>query len=377
MMTLLHSAKTTGLARHRRRRRTTPLTVFSGTIFRLRPRVELMEERTLLSTFLVNNTGDSGPGSLRQAILESNGATGATNTIDFGIPGSGVQTIMPLSSLPTIANPVLIDGESQPGYAGMPLIEINGSQAGVVDGLTITAPNVTVRGLDIDNFSVGYTQGAGIHITGTAATGDWVYGNFLGTDPTGTQSEPNNYGVEIDAGATQNLIGTNGDGVTDAAERNVISGNDDNGVEIQSSDNNVDCWEHDRDGCLGSGSRRRSTRRSVWRSTPARGTRSAGRSPGPATSSRAIRSSGVQIKGSSDNLIEGDFIGIDVTGTKLLVLGNPGNANDIEAGVALTNASDGNTIGGTAAGAADVISGNSGSKASRSAARPIIWSRAI
>ena len=116
---------------------------------------------------------------------------------------------------------MLIDGDSQPGYAGTPLIELNGSQAGTGDGLTITGPDVTVRGLDINDFS----QGAGIHLTGTGATGDWIYGNFLGTDPTGTQAEPNEYGVEIDGGASDNLIGTNGDGVNDAAERNLISGN--------------------------------------------------------------------------------------------------------------------------------------------------------
>ncbi len=132
-----------------------------------------------------------------------------------------MQTIIPLSSLPAITNPVLIDGTSQPGYAGTPLIEINGSQAGTGDGLTITAAGVTVRGLDIDSFS----QGAGIHLTGTGATGDWIYGNFLGTDPTGTQAEPNYAGVEIDAGAANNLIGTNGDGINDAAEQNLISGN--------------------------------------------------------------------------------------------------------------------------------------------------------
>src|SRR5262249_42977781 len=44
-------------------------------------------------------------------------------------------------------------------------------------------------------------------------------------DPTGTQALPNNEGVAIDGGASQNLIGTNGDGVNDAAERNIISGN--------------------------------------------------------------------------------------------------------------------------------------------------------
>src|SRR6516225_6219946 len=76
--------------------------VFSGTIFRLRPRVELMEDRTLLATFAVTNTDDSGPGSLRQAILDSNAATGGTNVIDFAISGAGVQTIAPFSPLPAI-----------------------------------------------------------------------------------------------------------------------------------------------------------------------------------------------------------------------------------------------------------------------------------
>src|SRR5262249_50564253 len=76
--------------------------------------------------FTVTSTADEGPGSLRQAILDSNAATGGINTIDFGIPGDGVQTIAPISPypwfsnpLPSITNPVLIDGTSQPGYAGM------------------------------------------------------------------------------------------------------------------------------------------------------------------------------------------------------------------------------------------------------------------
>jgi titin len=180
-----------------------------------------MEDRTLLSAFLVNNISDSGPGSLRQAILDSNAATGKTNTIDFAIPGGGVQTITPLTALPAIVQAVLIDGFSQPGYASTPLIQIDGSEAGSGDGLTITGSNVTVRGLDVSNFN----NGAGIHVTGPAATGNWIYGNFLGTDPTGTQALPNDYGVEIDGGASRNLIGTNGDGANDVAERNLISGN--------------------------------------------------------------------------------------------------------------------------------------------------------
>ena len=156
---------------------------------------------------MVTTTADSGPGSLRQAILDSDASVGATNTIDFAIPAPGVQTIAPLSPLPSITDPVLIDGESEPGYSGTLLIEIDGSEAGG-DGLLITGPDVTVRGLDINSFS----QGAGIHVSGTGATGDWVYGNDLGTDPTGAEAEPNEYGVEIDGGAADNVIGTDGNG---------------------------------------------------------------------------------------------------------------------------------------------------------------------
>jgi len=129
-----------------------------------------MEDRTLLSTFLVSNTGDSGPGSLRQAILDSNNAVGATNTIDFDISSSGVQTIVPLSSLSAITNPVLIDGTSQPGYSGTPLIEINGSQAGGGAGLTLAGLGVTVRGLVINRLAIDATNDerlvAQVHATG-------------------------------------------------------------------------------------------------------------------------------------------------------------------------------------------------------------------
>src|SRR6266542_7047742 len=94
-------------------------------------------------TFTVINTNDSGPGSLRQAILGAN-ATSGLDTIAFSI-GSGLQTIAPLSALPTITDPVIIDGTTQPGYAGAPLIELNGANAGSgADGLSITAGNSTV-----------------------------------------------------------------------------------------------------------------------------------------------------------------------------------------------------------------------------------------
>ena len=139
MITPLRPTTHAGFSRHgrpHRRRRPASPTVFSGTIFRLRPRLEVMEDRTLLSTFVVSNTGDSGPGSLRQAILDSNTPPERRTRSTSTSPGPGVQTIEPLTSLPAITNPVLIDGLSQPGYAGTPLIELSGSQAGSGDGLT-------------------------------------------------------------------------------------------------------------------------------------------------------------------------------------------------------------------------------------------------
>ena len=104
--------------------------------------------------FVVTTTADSGPGSLRQAIVDSNAATGGTNTIDFALPGSGVRTIAPVSPLPTITNPVLIDGTSQPGFAGTPLIDLTGQALGGSEPLS-SASSATVRGVTIDGFALG------------------------------------------------------------------------------------------------------------------------------------------------------------------------------------------------------------------------------
>ena len=151
----------------RPRRRPARLAEHIATSFQFIPRLEFMEDRTLLSTFLVNTTVDSGPGSLRQAILNSNAAASGTSTIDFAVPGQGVQTIAPISPLPAITNAVLIDGFSQPGYAGTPLIELSGLSAGLADGLTVVGSGITIRGLDVNNFS----QGTGIYLTGTRRHG--------------------------------------------------------------------------------------------------------------------------------------------------------------------------------------------------------------
>ena len=115
-----------------------------------RPGLEALEDRMLLSTFFVTNVNDSGAGSLRQAILNANQHAGL-DTIAFNIAGSGVHTIALKSAFPTITDSVVIDGSTQPGYAGKPLIELDGAAAGTgVDGLHISAGYSTVRGLVIN-----------------------------------------------------------------------------------------------------------------------------------------------------------------------------------------------------------------------------------
>ena len=81
--------------------------------------IETMEQRIMLTTFMVTTTGDGGvpgDGSLRSAINASNLDTGPqTNLIEFAI-GTGPE--YDLASGLAVSQSVTIDGESQPGYAG-------------------------------------------------------------------------------------------------------------------------------------------------------------------------------------------------------------------------------------------------------------------
>ena len=88
-----------------------------------RPRLELLEDRRLPSVFLVTNNNNGGAGSLRQAILNANVNPGY-DTIEFDIEPGGLQIIKLTSPLPTLADPVFIDGTSQPGWIRSPLIDV-------------------------------------------------------------------------------------------------------------------------------------------------------------------------------------------------------------------------------------------------------------
>jgi hypothetical protein len=169
---------------------------------------------------VVTNTNDDGPGSLRQAILNANVRPGSDD-ITFDIPGSGVQTIALASALPSITDPLTIDGWTQPGFAGMPLIELNGANAGLgANGLVIAAGNSTVRGLAIDQFGQN-----GILLSGGG--GDLIAGNDIGVDADGTADGNAGVGVLIGDGASGNTVG----GTTQGAG-NVIAYNTGGGVAV-------------------------------------------------------------------------------------------------------------------------------------------------
>jgi titin len=273
--------------------------------------LEPLEDRSLPSSYSVLNTADSGPNSLREAITQANAnpSSGGPNVIPFHIPTSdpgynsatGTWTIKPLTPLPAIIDPVVLDGYTQPGASRNTLasgtnavlkIELDGEHIpfvpanGPVNGLVLEASNCTVTGLVINRF-----HDNGIVII-NAVTGNKVQGNYLGTNVAGDARLPNGAAGMHIFQASNNTVGG-----TDPGDRNVISGNHGDGVFIVG-----------------------------FRLTP-----------------------GVMEHPAQGNVVQNNYIGTNAQGKA--ALGN------VSVGVDLI-AADSNTVGGTTASARNVISGN-------------------
>ncbi len=180
-----------------------------------------------IQVYLVTTTSDvmtDGQTTLRQAIIGA--SLFSDSVVRFAISGAGPFVITPSSALPSIGSSVLLDGTSQLGYAGTPLIQLAGS-AGAGDGITLGtgSDGSTVQGFDIG----GFTAGAGIRILSNR---NLIRGNYLGTNVTGTAANGDKYGIAIQG--SQNTIG----GLT-ALSRNVISGNLQGGIAIATGSSNV------------------------------------------------------------------------------------------------------------------------------------------
>jgi CSLREA domain-containing protein len=206
---------------------------------------------------IVNTTDDIDDGvcdslhcSLREAL-----AAAATNTdmdtILFDIPGPGPHTIQPESSFVWVPSAVVIDGTTQPGFAGTPIIELDGTNAGVqVIGLRLGLVNATVRGLAINRFGGdGIRAETGSGGLNPSMVGENVIeGNYIGLEPDGITPAGNGRdGIHIvdwtqgrvggeSAGMANRIAHNGGDGVSSSSgvtfSRNLIWANDGIGLDL-------------------------------------------------------------------------------------------------------------------------------------------------
>ena len=302
----------------------------------------------LLATFTVTTTADAGAGSLRQAILDANAASGL-DTIAFNITGSGVHTIALTSALPTITSAVIIDGYTQAGTNVNILdtgsnaelrIELNGANAGPGNGIVLNTDNSIVRGLVINGFN-----GQGVVITGSTNV---LEGNFIGTNAAGTASVANgSSGVRISAG-TGNLIGG-----TTVSARNVISGNGSDGILIQNAGVGGNLVQGNLIGTNAAGTAAvANARHGIFLFDGAFTNMIGGTIVGAGNVISGNTSTGISISGAgtTGNQILGNFIGTNAAGTSALANGTDGIT--IQAGAS------NNTIGGTTVPTRNLISGN-------------------
>jgi titin len=317
-----------------------------------RPWLEALEDRLAPAVITVNSTADTaspptGTVTLRSAILAANASPGST--IDFNIPGISVQVIQPGSALPTITAPVVINGYSQPGSSAnteatgdnaVLEIELNGSVAGAVNGLVINANNTTIEGLNIQKF-------AGDGIALVVGNNCLIAGNFIGTDATGTMAAANGVGVEISNGSHNNTIGG-----TVAGARNVISGNT-TGIFISGSNTSGNVVQGNYIGTDVTGGAALGNRSDgVDLVGGATDNTVGGAVPAARNVISGNLTEGALLSGFGSNALLGNYIGISAAGGA----GVPNRSG----GVKLANGARGNTIGGTVAGAGNVISGNDG-----------------
>ena len=306
-------------------------------------------QHATITAFTVLNTNDNGAGSLRQAILDANASAGA-DTILFNLPGSGVRTIAPLSGLPTITEAVTIDGYTQPGASPNTLaqgnnatlmVELNGASVPTntqASGLTINSTNSTVRGLVINRF-----PGNGISVS--QGSGNVIQGNFIGTDAAGTVDLGNTFsGVSI-IGSSNNTIGG-----TPPGARNLMSGNGGNILRIGfSSTGNVVQGNYmgtDKNGTSGLGNGFGISIKDSSNNTIGGAAAGAGNLISANDGAAVLI---LDILPATGNVVQGNRIGTDVTGTASL--GNLGE------GIVILGATN-TLIGGTAAGEGNTIAHN-------------------
>lgn len=302
---------------------------------------------------LDNVTAGNGLCTLREAITNANANSETTagdcaagaglDTIAFAIGGGGSVTSISIggSMLPIITNSVTIDGTTQ-GCAAPPCVEINGAPGGAATGLRLNggAGGNTIRGLSINRF----TPGHGIYGT---TSGNIIEGNRIGTDVTGMIRQANgSAGIRFDGAAvTANTIGG-----TVAAARNLVSGNTGSGIVfVDGPHNNAVLGNHV--GINSAGSSAIPNASGVYLGGVGTSSNTIGGTvPGAGNVASGNTNQGIVLyTSSSGNTVQGNLLGVDPTGSTAL-----GNG---QYGIWLSDLGS-NILGGSAAGARNVVSGN-------------------
>lgn len=308
----------------------------------------------LANTFAVTNTNDSGTGSLRAAIGNANAYPGA-HSIVFNIPladpgyvaTQGVWKINLTSTLPILNHSnVTIDGTTQAVYAGDtnpygPEIMLDGGNSPWADFAfhLYNCSGCTVKGLIIGGFVVG------IQISGASAQNNFILANYIGCNYNATDTLGNTHGIYILSGPHHNYIGGG------PAERNIISGNNHTGMRIVNSNYNVVQGNYVGLNRTGNAALRNYDGISV------EGTSKYNLIGGYTADERNYVSGNVAYGipvfgiGCNYNIIAGNYVGTDITGTQAI----PNTY-----GVLFDDGASYNLLGGRQPGAGNLLSGNSG-----------------
>ncbi|HUA37569.1 MAG TPA: M12 family metallopeptidase [Candidatus Sulfopaludibacter sp.] len=304
-------------------------------------------------TNVVTTTADGGFGSLRAAIYYANDHPGTT--IKFNIPNTdpgysnGVYAIYLIGEPPPLVSPnTIIDGTTQPGYAGQPVIVLDGSEvspeAGALSGAHLYGTNCTVRALAFDNFNY-----SGLQLFAPDAASNSVQGCYIGLKSDGATAAPNNFaGVIFQYGAHNNVIGG-----TNASQRNTISGNIYYGIQINDTNSNGNVIDGNYIGLNAAGTASVTNGYSgigIWNGPVA--TVIGGTSAGARNVISGNYYDGVNLSYAnvSGVVIQGNYIGTDFTGSNAVPNG--------QAGVDVFSGANGMIIGGSNAAARNIISGN-------------------
>ncbi len=308
----------------------------------------------VLNTFVVSNTNATGVGSLHQAILDANANSGVTDTITFNIAGAGPHVISLSGALPVITDTIIIDGTTEPdfSYAGdgspRPVVVLDGATAGLADGIVLGAGSggSEIRGLVIQNF-----QNDGILVQ---SGNNLIAGNILGLQSDGVTIAGNNL---VGAGLHGNIrieSANNTVGGLTPADRNIISGGGFSGVVLFGAGATGNQIRGNFIGTDISGTLARGNNQEGIEIQDASGNTIGGTVTGARNIISANGSDGMEIDNGDNNIIQGNYIGTDVTGT--VMLGNVRDGIDINENVG--DGATGNLIGGTDPRAANLIAGN-------------------